>query len=336
MSGQALPQVDKSPAQRSIAQFGFDYESCKKINPEVVYYSTCMMGQKGPYARKSGYGAYGVAYGGMCSVMGWPDRSPLPFYNNYSDFIAPYYLAGAVALALLRRKKTGKGCYLDQGQSEVGVNHQGPAILDYVVNGHITLRDGNRDPYMAPHGVYPCIGADMNLPCRYVAIAVENDEQWRAFCKVIGEPEWTRDPRFATVLARKENEDELNAIIAEWTIGYTPEQAMFLMQAEGVPAGVVNNNETMVDQDPQLRYREAYQRLQHVEIESFDGLPPIHNAPCYTLSESPWKLYKAGPGLGEDNEYIFKEVLQLTDDEVADAFADGSVTTAEDAPSTWL
>jgi benzylsuccinate CoA-transferase BbsF subunit len=253
----------------------------------------------------------------------------LPIFNNYTDFISPWYLTATVIACLLYRRKTGKGMYLDQAQMEAGPLFLGPLILDYVVNGRITERMGNRDPYMCPHGVYPCYPkkAGPFEEDRWVAIAVTNDEEWRAFCKVIGEPEWTKDPKFATFVARKENEDELDGLIGEWTKNYTPERVMEMMQQAGVPAGMVETGEDTFN-DPQLKHREHYRFLEHKVI----GRMPF-NAPAYQLSKTPNYIWKAGPCLGEDNEYVYKEILGFSGDEIADLLIEGVITTEADAPS---
>jgi len=216
----------------------------------------------------------------------------------YADFISLWYLIVNLIGALLYRRKTGKGLYLDQAQTEAGITFLGPAILDYVVNGRVATRVGNRDPYMAPHGCYRCLGPD-----RWCAIAVSNDEEWEAFCRAIGQPDWTKDSRFATLLARKENEGELDRLVEEWTTNYTPEEVMFIMQASAVPAGVVQNCQDLFE-DPQVKHGEHFRILQHKVIG-----PHAYNAPSYRLSKTPCNIWKAAPTLGEDNDYVYKEIL---------------------------
>lgn len=314
--------VTDSMTPGSLAKWGLDYESVVKFKPDIIYCSTCQMGQQGPFSKFGGYGAYGAAYSGYCQILGYPDRTPLPLYNNYSDFIAPWYLTIAIISALLYRRKTGKGMYLDQAQIEAGVTMLTPLMLDYAVNGRIADRIGNRDPYMCPHNAYPCRGDD-----RWVVISVSTDEEWPAFCKVIGEPEWSKDPKFSTFAARKENEDELDRLIGEWTKDYSPEQVMTTMQAAGVPAGVMLTSGEGVVNDPQAKHRQAFRWLNHQEIG-----PLLHNSPSYHLSKTPAHIRKAAPCLGEDNEYIYKEILGYSDDEIADLLIEGVITTEADVP----
>lgn len=313
--------VTDSMSPGAMAKWGLDYEGCKKIKPDIIYYSTCQMGQKGPYSRFKGYGMLGVSYAGYCHLNGWPDRDPLPLFNNHSDFISPYYLTTALIAALLYKRRTGKGMYLDQSQVEVGVSFLAPQALDYTVNGRIACRMGNRDPYMAPHGLLPCRGAD-----RWVAIAITTEKEWHDFCNVIGNPDWTGDPRFSTVLGRKENEDELEGLLAVWSLNYRAEQIMTMMQEAGVPAGVVQTAEDLFN-DPQLKHREHFRSLEHKVI----GIHAYHS-PAYRLSKTPCDIKKPSPCLGEDNECVYKEILGLSDDEIAELLIEGVITTEMDLP----
>lgn len=161
---------------------------------------------------------------------------------------------------------------------------------------------------------------------RWVAIAVHTDEEWKAFCKIIGEPEWTRDAKFATLLGRKRSEDELDKLVGEWTINHTPEEVMFQMQAAGVPAGVVQNCQDLFE-DPQLKHRGHFQWLNHKVMG-----PVAHNAPAYQAFKTPCRLVKAGPCLGEDNGYVYKEILGYSDDDIADLLVEGVITTGADLP----
>lgn len=182
-----------------------------------------------------------------------------------------------------------------------------PLLLDYVVNKRIAGRDGNRYDYAAPHCTYPCRGED-----RWCAIAVFADEEWQSFCKVIGNPAWANDPKFATLQARKENEEELDRLVAAWTVNQVDEDVMTRMQIAGVGAGRVGTTEDQMENDPQLKYRHFYQEQEHPEIGKYR--PP--RQPC-VLSKTPCEIRRA-PLVGEHNEYAFKEILGMTDDEIAD------------------
>jgi len=314
--------VGDSMTPGTMARFGLDYESCRKINPGIIYFSTTMQGQYGPHHAFQGFGFHTNALNSISACTGWPDSDPTLVFTAWSDYIAPWYLLIATIGALLRRRKTGQGMYIEQSQLEAGLTFMTPHMLDYTVNGHIVTRAGNRDRYMSPHGVYPCRGAD-----RWAAIAVASEEQWISLCEVIGNPEWVMDPKFTTILSRKENEDELDKLISQWTKDYTAEQIMTMMQDAGVPAGVVQTGEDLLN-DPQLKHRQHFRVLNHPEIGAHS-----YNAPAYRLSKTPCNIERPGPCLGEHNQYVYQQVLGFSDDEIADMLIEGVITTEADAPS---
>ncbi len=314
--------VCESMTPGSMTKLGLDYESLKRIKPDVIMYSTCQLGQYGPYSKLPGYGNIGAAMSGASYLVGWPDRDPAGAFGAYSDFIAPWFLISTLIGALLYRKRTGKGLYIDMSQIEAAITFLAPAILDYTVNGRIAERRGNSSPYAVPHNAFPCLGSE-----RWVVISVSTDEEWDMFCEVIGRPDWTKDLQFRTFMGRKKNEDELNQLIGEWTKEYTPEQVFTMMQEAGVPAGVVENCHHDLFNDPQLKHRCHFRFLEHEVIGKH-----AYNAPAYILSKTPNHIHKAGPTLGEDNEYVFKEILGYSDDDIADMLIEGVITTDADLP----
>jgi len=322
--------MGESFAPGSMTRLGLDYENVKKIKPDIIYFSSSQMGQTGPLAGFRGYGMFGVSYGGFCHILGLPDRDPLPPVNSHSDFVSYPHLTCYVIGAILHHRKTGEGVYIDLSQIETGIDFLGPAILDYTVNGHILNRMGNKDPYMAPHGSYRCLGESCWKEARWVVIAVTSEQEWKSFCRVLGDPDWTKEPRFSTVLGRKENEEELDKLIESWTKDYTPEQVMTMLQDAGVPCGILETAEDLFN-DPQLKHREHLRILEHREIGKM-----AHNAPAYRLSKTPCHIWKAGPCIGEDNEYVMKEILGYTEDEIADLLAEGALTTEADLFSSLM
>ncbi|MFC1864696.1 CaiB/BaiF CoA transferase family protein [Chloroflexota bacterium] len=294
-------------------RLGLGYEELKKVKPDIIMLSTCMMGHTGPYAAQPGYGFHLMAFSGFSQIAGWPDREP-PYLGPYTDFIAPEFSAVAILAALDYRRRTGKGQYLDLSQYETGVCFMAPLILDYAVNRRVADRMGNRYEYAAPHGAYRCRGED-----RWCAIAVLTDEEWQSFCKVIGSPAWTNEPRFSTLLARKQNEEELDRLVEEWTINHSSEEVMSMMQAAGVAAGVVETSEDLLEHDPQLRHRHFFWELDHPELGKYRAL-----GPPFVLSKSPYEMRRA-PLLGEHNEYALKEILSMSDEEIAQLVIEGVV-----------
>lgn len=268
--------------------------------------STCMMGQTGPHAAHPGYGRPLAALAGFSQIAGWPDRQAAEL-GPYTDFIAPRLNALTILAALDYRRRTGKGQYIDMSQYENSIHFIAPLVLDYVVNQRIAGREGNRFIYAAPHGAYRCQGDD-----RWCAIAIFNDDEWESFGNVIGNPAWIEDPKFSTLLGRKENEDELDRLVEEWTINHSAEEVMTMTQVAGVGAGVVENGEDLLEHDPQLKHRHFFWELDHAEVGK-DYAP----GPSFVLSKSTCELRPA-PLLGEHNEYALKEMLGMSDDEIAE------------------
>ena len=301
-------------------KLGLDYDSVKRIKPDIIYFGTCVGGQYGPLATFRAYGHQVGALAGVSHLMGWSDRPPAGVPFAYTDWISPRFAVSAILAALDYRRRTGKGQHIDQSQFETTLHFFAPVIMDYAINGRIMERNGNHLPCAVPHGAYRCRGED-----RWVAIAVFADEEWQRFCKAIGEPDWTKEPRFATLKARKEHEDELDALVEEWTINYTAEQVMALMQAAGVCAGVVQSTKDLFE-DPQLRHREHFRYLEHAVIgkHAYDNL-------AFRLSKTP-NCQRAAPVLGAHNEYVLKELLGMGDDEIADLLAKRVITTDADLP----
>jgi benzylsuccinate CoA-transferase BbsF subunit len=180
----------------------------------------------------------------------------------------------------------------------------GPALLDYVVNNRKQKPVGNRSPYAAPHNVFRCKGED-----RWCVIAVFTDEEWESFCTRLDKAEWINDPKFTSLTARKESEDELDGLIGEWTRQYTPQEVMTELQAVGVPAGIVQNAEDIVEFDPQVKARELLPKRRHPVIGEF-----LHTRWPFILSETP-NVINTTPCLGEHNWTICKDILGMTDEE---------------------
>ena len=220
-----------------IEKWGLDYESLKKIKPDIIMLRQSGYGSWGPYKNLPAFGMVLVPIAGLPNFIGWPGKEPLPVgVSAYTDCISPRFAAAALIAALDYRNRTGKGQMLDISQFETAISFIMPGVLEYIASGKEPERIGNASPYAAPHGVYPCKGDD-----RWCTIAVSTDEEWQSLCREIGQPEYVSDPRFDTLENRKQHEDELNRIVGDWTANLPPEEVMTRLQAAGVPAGVVEN-----------------------------------------------------------------------------------------------
>lgn len=309
--------MTESFSPRGMRKLGLSYEDVRKINPEIIMITMPLFGETGPHDEFYGFGHILQAAVGTNHLGGWPDREPVGATTAYTDFFAYHFSAVAVLAALDYKRRTGKGQHIDMSQFETSTSCLETAILDYTVNGRVQSRAGNAlvvgdSPVTAPHGAYRCKGDD-----RWCVIAVFTDEEWRRMCEVMGAPALARDERFATVAARIANVDELEALISRWTEGQEAEEVMHRLQAAGVAAGVVQNTADLQG-DPQLKHRNHYVRLDHPEMGncSYDGW-------AFRLSKTPYEISKAAPLLGEDNDYVYRELLGLSDEEFVELLVDG-------------
>jgi crotonobetainyl-CoA:carnitine CoA-transferase CaiB-like acyl-CoA transferase len=288
----------------TMEEWGLGYEDLRRVNPGIIMFSSSMLGRGGPSSRQPGFGPVLSSLSGFTYLTGWPDRDPVTPYGAYTDYVAPRFALTAILAAIEYRKRTGKGLHLDLSQLEASLHFLAPALLDYAVNGRVQTRAGNRDTAAAPHGVYPCKGED-----RWCAIACFTDQEWQALCRVMGNPSWTQEERFATLLGRKANEEELDRLVAEWTKDWDALELMHTLQAEGVPAGLVETTRDLFE-DPQLKHRGHFVFLEHPVI----GLHPFDNSE-FRLSKTPARFSRASPTLGQHNEFVIKELLGMSEEE---------------------
>jgi benzylsuccinate CoA-transferase BbsF subunit len=300
----------------TMSKLGLSYEYMSQIKPEIIMIGCSVYGQTGPFARQWGMDGTANALSGRINLTGWPDREPLvPACCPYGDMVLPLLAALAIVAALDYKRRTGKGQYIDASMFEICVHSMSPAFLDWQANSHLQSRNGNRVPYAAPHAVLPCLGED-----RWCAISVFTKEEWEAFCSAIGNPEWTKEPRFATLDLRKQNEDELEKLISEWTKKHSAEEIMHRMQAACVPAGVVQNARDILENDPQLKEREFLVPLKHPVLGVFG-----HPTPPYKLLKTPAQV-KTSPCFGEHTESVCTGLLGFSDEEFVELLREGVFT----------
>ncbi len=314
--------VTESFSPGTMEKWGMGYEDVRKVRPDIIYFSSSMQGRGGPHSSYAGYGQNACNFSGYTELSGWPDRKPCAPYGAYTDYVCCRFAAFALTAALIHKKLTGKGQYVEQSQFESSVHFLMQAIMDYQVNGNIQTRMGNRTPITAPHGVFQCQGDDC-----WIAISAMSDEEWQHLCQAIGDPGLVKQPKFATKQARKQNEDELDAIITKWTLEHTREEAEKILIEADVPAHIVSKPSD-VYRDPQLAARNYWNPLQHEVM----GVQKFEPQSGFIFSKTPREVNRPSPLLGEHNEYVFKELLGMSDDEIADHIIDGSITTYMEGP----
>lgn len=306
---------------RVMHNWGMDYESIRKIKPDIIAVSMSGFGHTGPQKDYVSYGPTLQALSGYTLLMRHPGGEPAGWGYSYADMAGGYSGALAVLMALWHRKRTGEGQFVDLSQFETISSVVGPALLDILVNKNTIAPFGNRsqEAPAAPHGVYRCAGED-----RWCAITVFTDEEWQAFGKVLGAPAWTKDARFATLTERVAHQDELDRHVEAWTRRRSPEEVMTLLQQAGVPAGVVANGEDL-DRDPQLQARGYWARVRTPEGDDvvLDGTP-------IKLSATPGYVAAPGPLLAEHTEAVLRRLLGYADDRIAQLKAERVIASHAD------
>ncbi|MGA2463233.1 MAG: CoA transferase [Thermodesulfobacteriota bacterium] len=289
-----------------LKKWGIDYEQVSQWKPELIMLSVSIYGQTGPRRGVSGWGYHTQGFQGLPYFTGWPDLPGVSVPLAFSDVSTPWLALSALMAALDYRRKTGKGQYIDFSQIEAAL-HFIPSyhLLDFCLNGQESEREGNHCDYACPHGVYPCQGDD-----RWCAITIFSDQEWEALCRAMGDPSWTKEKKFSTLRGRKAHEEELDACIEAWTRKLPPEKVMLLLQTSGVPCGVVQNCADLMDNDPQLKYRQYWWKLIRPGLGEC-----AHPAWPVRLSKTPCEL-RPTPCFGEHTEYVCREFLNMGEQEI--------------------
>jgi crotonobetainyl-CoA:carnitine CoA-transferase CaiB-like acyl-CoA transferase len=298
--------VTESFSPKAMRGWGLDYPALCQIKPDLIMVSSCLMGQTGPLSRFAGYGNLAAAMCGFGNLCGWPDRPPAGPYGSYTDCVAPRFTVASILSALDYRHRTGRGQYIELSQAEASMHFLAPALLDYIVNGHVQTPEGNRDHDFAPHGVYPCAGEHS-----WIAIVCTNEAEWHALCGLIAGPQTVSsnggnsiyDSRFANMSARLANQDLLDRIIGNWTKPFDAAELESLLQSRGIAASKAATSEDM-SRDPQLGWRKHF-----VELEDPKLARVVVERPSYILSRTPGRIGRAAPELGADTNYVLENIL---------------------------
>jgi benzylsuccinate CoA-transferase BbsF subunit len=297
-------------------KMGFGYEVLKKIKPDLIMISLSGYGDTGPYRDYIAYGPAQVPLSGLSALTGYKGWPPMHSGFSYADPNAGIHGAFAVLAALIHRGKTGEGQYLDMSQWECAMGLLPEGILEYTFNGREPDRVGNADPLMAPHGVFQCLDRPEQIfgltIDQFVAIVCVDDQDWSRMAVAMGQPELASDPKFATLAARKANEDALETLITVWTSARRAADIAATLQQAGVAAAVVADNKYLADEDPHLRARDYWVALEHPEVgvKQHAGVP-------WKLSRTPTVVRAPAPIIGQHTDDILTGLLGYSADDVA-------------------
>ncbi len=293
---------------RVMRNWGLDYPNLRRIRPDIVMVSNTGYGHgDGPY---SGYPAQATtqeATHGHCWITGYPGGPPSKAGMSFVDYLSTWTALFAIGAALLHRGRTGRGQWIDLAMYQAGAMFTSEYLMDFMVNGRLGERAGNRHPSRAPQGCYRAKGDD-----QWVVLSVGSEAHWQALCRLIGRPELETDPRFANELARIKNHDELDSLINQWTGGHEKYQLMEMLQAAGVPAGpVFDNRDTHLD--PHFKARGFLENVSFPEERGI-GTRPFIGRP-YKFSKSPLSIRGPGPSLGQHNLSVLTGLLGVGEEE---------------------
>ncbi len=293
---------------RVMHNWGLDYKKLNEVKPDLIMLSMSAMGQGGPWGDYVAFAPTLHALSGLTHLTSFEKDSPVGLGYAYGDIVAGLYAAFAILAALEHRDRTGQGQYIDLSEYEAVCTLMGPLLLDASINDKEVEPQGNASDYIAaaPYGCYKCSGED-----RWCVIAVFNEEEWGSLCRVFGHPGSIKDEKFTTVAKRRENRRQLDELLTKWTIQHTAEEVVDLLQKVGIPSGVVQNAEDL-SKDPQLTARKFFVQLEHPVL----GKTVADRSPI-RFEEDSTVDWKTAPQLGEDNQYVFLELLGLTESELS-------------------
>ena len=288
-----------------IERLGLGYDVVRAARPDIIMVASSGTGHFGPHTDYVAYGSLLQHYTGWNSISGHPNRAPVTG-GLWADPWVGMELAMVTVASLNNRALTGEGQYVDFSMAEALSACLPEAVLDYQMNDRVKEPMGNRDDWYAPHGVYHCFGSD-----RWVAIAVTNGSEWAALCGLIGRSDLTSNLKYATAEGRRQFQDELGTAITEWTMQHEDIEAMRLLQQAGVPAGP-SQDILRVFQEPQLSEAGYFNRVKTRDGEERDlpGLP-------WRFEGTQAPILTEAPVLGEHNDYIYGELLGLSQGVVA-------------------
>ena len=304
-----LVQISDVAAQNMrpgvMESLGLGYDVLKKVKPDIIMLSSSAFGGNGPLRTYGGYAPSFACGSGLANLTGYRDGTPNPMTGS-TDLMSAVTGAFALVAALSYRQQTGLGQHIDVSSVESQAVLAGDSLMEYLINGRVQTRDGNRDRIMAPHNCYRCRGED-----KWVSIAISTPEEWSAFCDVMGNPEWAGDDRFADAYGRWNNQEELDQLVTAWTLDCTHYEVMRMLQKAGVAAMPSLSNEEIVS-DPHFKERGISTTVEHPVI----GKLAVFGVP-WRFSRTPARVTKASPLMGESNNYVFGELLGMSTAEIS-------------------
>ncbi len=295
---------------RVTRRWGLDYPNLKKLKPDIIMVSNTGFGHgNGPYSEYPAQANSLEATHGLTHITSYIGSPPMKAASSYyADFLACWAALLGVALALRYRNRTGKGQWIDVGMYQLGCFCTSEFIMDWIANSRLPERIGNRHPWRAPQGCYPCAGQD-----QWCVVSCGDDEEWAALCQAMGQPALAQDPRFSNVLGRQQHHDELDGIIAEWTRGLDKFEITERLQGAGVPSGPV-----MDGRDLSLnKHLWAHGFFEPVRFPPESGMGErVYIGRPWHLSKTPVSIQRPSANLGAHNREVLADILGYTEEQL--------------------
>jgi benzylsuccinate CoA-transferase BbsF subunit len=287
-------------------RLGLTYEKMRAVKPDIIMVSVSLLGKTGTEpASWVGWGPMACSFVGMFDAQGYPGGAPRQTGGTWPDYAIASTVVFHALAALRHRNRTGEGQWIDASMGETVIGQMSEWFMDYFMNGRDRRQRGNHDDLMAPHNTYKCQGDD-----HWIAIAVSNDSEWHALCRVMGHPPWADDAKFADQFARWRNRDEIDGYLREWTRAHDHQALAAALQEAGVPASPVLDS-VEIFEDPHLWEWGFWWKMNHHEVGEriMPGMP-------VKLSNVPQLNYSNPPDVGQHNHEVFGGLLGLSDAEI--------------------
>lgn len=286
-----------------LAKFGLDYDALRAIRPDLIFVSASGTGRDGPQRDALAYGSLLQAYSGRASLVGTPNTrvEAMGILPAWTDPITALWESCAVLAAIRHRRRTGEGAYIDLSMLESTVALLPELLFRETLHSELPTASGAREPDAAPSGCFRCAGDD-----EWIALSVRDDAQWHALCAAMDRPALAADARFADAVSRAAHRAEADAAVAGWLAQRDASRALDALQRGGVPAARSRHIGEVLG-DPYFAKRGLFPELA-------DGSRSIA---LPWRDTSGWRgEFKPPPKLGEDNDYVFRTLLGLRDEEV--------------------
>ena len=308
--------IENNPTE-TMEKLGISYESLRAVKDDIIMLRMPAYGSDGPYRDYRAHGVHIEGVVGHTMLRGYEDTDPS--YNTtvlMSDAAGGAQGAFAVLAALRHRKRTGKGQLVELGQAENVFPFLGEYYLDYAMNGRTHGTLGNRHP-RALQNCYPCAPSTDNQD-RWVVITVYDNDQWQALCDVIGAKNLENDPELGSAEGRHARQADIDPVIEQWTRSRSPESAMSALQERGIPAGaVMNQADAFADPAHSVTRRSSAKRNRRIVVRTYT---PVR---CTRCRKRRWESDRGPVMLGQDNEYVYRELLRYSEEEYAGFIAAG-------------